>query len=55
LVAKKTPAMPELGPTNKDPIHNKFGWCMDGNHSGCRTQFVYEKRAHICSCDCHPE
>ena len=32
-----------------------FGWCMTGQHEGCRVAYVdWNKTEQLCSCECHP-
>lgn len=31
----------------------KFGWCRDNTHTGCRIRFSYYEKDYRCSCDCH--
>ena len=40
--------------TNEEEPH-RFGWCMDGLHSGCIAQFTsgQTQKDYVCSCDCH--
>ena len=31
----------------------KFGWCQDDIHAGCRVRFSFYNFDYQCACDCH--
>jgi hypothetical protein len=31
----------------------KFGWCNDNIHEGCRIRFSFYEKDYQCACDCH--